>query len=308
MISFLLFICFIFIIYRHYFCLDAMLGMIDDLTFSTTFEAGKVSPGYPVPLHLPSVLAEVVNAVNTIEQKAGVGVAIKLHCDGVGPDVEEVIADPFFPRVLYSLLRNAVKYSPTDGVVDVTVTYSPTPLYSILSANFNKDHPAPQHAVPKLPSIEGRKPSFASPRVMRSRSQSFNSKQSINTVPDKPQNFLPSKGTFTFHFCNKTEVPFDELRVRNFFRSYYHPIVKTESTKAAEDSFGLKMDSDVAREKFLKSVAEKNKFKDLKICQGLGLGLYTAYNMISLMVSCEIFLDVLLILSLITLRFNCPNF
>jgi hypothetical protein len=33
--------------------------MVDDLTFATTFEAGKLSPMDPRPLHLSSVLLQV---------------------------------------------------------------------------------------------------------------------------------------------------------------------------------------------------------------------------------------------------------
>ena len=40
------------------------------MTFSTAFEAGEVSSLAPVPIHLPTVLAQVVDAVNVVEQKA----------------------------------------------------------------------------------------------------------------------------------------------------------------------------------------------------------------------------------------------
>ena len=94
------------------------------MTFSTAFEAGEVSSLAPVPIHLPTVLAQVVDAVNVVEQKAGGFVAVKLHCNnGVNNDCEDIIADPFFHRVLFGLLSNAVKFSPPNGVVDLTVSY-----------------------------------------------------------------------------------------------------------------------------------------------------------------------------------------
>ena len=51
---------------------------MDDLTFSTTLEAGKLCPLDPKPLHVPSTLAHVIEAVNAIEQKGGRAVRIKL--------------------------------------------------------------------------------------------------------------------------------------------------------------------------------------------------------------------------------------
>ena len=51
---------------------------MDDLTFSTTLEAGKLCPLDPKPLHVPSTLAHVIEAVNAIEQKGGRAVTIKL--------------------------------------------------------------------------------------------------------------------------------------------------------------------------------------------------------------------------------------
>ena len=108
------------------FIIESILGIVDDLTFSTAFEAGEVSSLYPVPTHLPTVLAQVVDAVNAVEQKAGGLVAVKLHCNnGITNECEDILADPFFHRVLFGLLSNAVKFSPSNGVVDLTVSYVP---------------------------------------------------------------------------------------------------------------------------------------------------------------------------------------
>jgi signal transduction histidine kinase len=65
-------------------------------------------------------------------------VAVNIHNKGVPSGAEDVIADPFFRRVLYCLLSNAVKFSPKNGVVDVTLSYtanlSPVPSKGILYA------------------------------------------------------------------------------------------------------------------------------------------------------------------------------
>ena len=103
---------------------DAILGIVEDLTFSTAFESGEVSTVNPVPQHLPTILAQVVDAVNSVEQKAGGKVEIKVSCYNVDSSIEEVTTDPFFKRVLFSLLSNAVKFSTADGTVYLTVTHS----------------------------------------------------------------------------------------------------------------------------------------------------------------------------------------
>ena len=107
-----------------YFFLGSILGRVDDLTFSTAFEAGEISALYPVPIHLPSVLRSVMDAVQAVEQKAGASVEILLHCqDDLTKACDGMIADLYFRRVLFGLLSNAVKFSPKNGVVDLTVSF-----------------------------------------------------------------------------------------------------------------------------------------------------------------------------------------
>ena len=68
----------IFIIRFFIYILDSTLGMVDDLTFATTYEAGKTPPMCVRPIHLPSLLYQVIEAVNAVEQKGGRAVEIRM--------------------------------------------------------------------------------------------------------------------------------------------------------------------------------------------------------------------------------------
>eukprot|EP00596_Hydrurales_sp_CCMP1899_P005116 CAMPEP_0119041318 /NCGR_PEP_ID=MMETSP1177-20130426/11544_1 /TAXON_ID=2985 /ORGANISM="Ochromonas sp, Strain CCMP1899" /LENGTH=771 /DNA_ID=CAMNT_0007007269 /DNA_START=1030 /DNA_END=3345 /DNA_ORIENTATION=- len=273
---------------------DAIMGMIDDLTFSTTFEAGKVSSLYPVPLHLPSVIAQVADTVKAIAQKAEGNVAVNFHSKGVPSGAEDVIADPFFRRVLYCLLSNAVKFSPKNGVVDVTLSYTAN-LSPVPSKDEREYIPAgaspPVGPAPSTP-LASRRPqvrrqaSFVSPRIKRS---TFMGNPDPNICmkgsdsSDESQNYVASesKGTFTFHFKNSTVSPMNVEEVRRFFNKFYHRDVNLDRSSGD--------DTEISEVDEMRGVDQKKgdqvspEFRDLIKYQGLGLGLYTAYNMVSLM-------------------------
>jgi CheY-like chemotaxis protein len=274
------------------------VGIVDDLTFSTAFEAGEVSPLYPVPQHLPSVLAQVVEAVNSVEQKAGGTVAIKLHCEDMSRDVEEFIADPFFRRVLFILLSNAVKYSPLNGVVDVTVSYIPTLNASSASHRNNENN------IARSMSSATRRPDVNKSSFFSSPSRLPHRDSPVPTVTVGECSFegteFPPRGTFTFHIRNSTSIPMSTSHVQNFFKYYCHPsgdstptgdcspvdmnvntANRAQATGAATVPCAATTAGDPAP--VAATSTSSTSFKDLVQYPGLGLGLYTAYNMVALM-------------------------
>jgi CheY-like chemotaxis protein len=257
-----------------------------------------VSPLYPVPQHLPSVLAQVVDAVNSVEQKAGGTVAIKVHCEDVSRDVEEVIADPFFRRVLFILLSNAVKFSPLNGVVDVIVTYIPTVIAD--SASYREN----ENKIGRSSSSATRRPDVNMSSFFSSPSRPPHRVSPVPTVNEGDCSFegpaFPPRGTFTFHIRNSTSIPMCTSHVRNFFKYYCHPsgdstptsdcspvdmnvntANRASATEAATVPCAATTSGDPAPVAAMST--SNTSFKDLIQYSGLGLGLYTAYNMVTLM-------------------------
>lgn len=261
---------------------DSTLAMVDDLTFATTFEAGKTSPLSPLPVHLPFLLKEAIDAVNAVEQRGGRSVDIRLRLVGTTPESENRMADPCLSRVIYNLLSNAVRYSPATGKhVDFTVTYTPDTTTDYLSGV-------------SLGSKRSRYPS--SDGISK-----YTKNDDVRTISSE------SCGTFTFLITNSTEAPIDLTLIRNYFSYYYHfdsvipediPTTSThdENISVAVGIFGtadpfnptpLAATPSVASN-FSKHVEVPRRkgskvYKDLKSVKGLGLGLFTAFSMVNLM-------------------------
>ena len=254
----------------------AILGIVDDLSFSTSFETKDVPSSENITQHLPSILAETFDAVKSTEQKAGGSVEIRLQYANLNPNIEEIIIDPYFKRVLYCLLSNAVKYSPLNGFVDVTISNTSA---AALSRNYTKNNTAyssgistPQRPLPK---------------------DSF-----MSTLPvlceKLEEKFLTSTGYFTFHIRNSTVTPMNVTETIAFFKSYYHSTTRGNRScnQPSINSIVERLSSGNLLELALTDksesppcvmVPDSHKFHDLQQYSGLGLGLYTAYNMVSLM-------------------------
>ena len=221
-------------------------------------------------------MAETFDAVKSTEQKAGGSVEIRLQNANLNPDIEEIIIDPYFKRVLYCLLSNAIKYSPPTGFVDVTISNTSA---AALSRNFTKNNTAyssgistPQRPLPK---------------------DSF-----ISTLPviceKLEEEFLTPTGYFTFHIRNSTVTPMNVAETTAFFKSYYHST--TRGNRSGNQPFANSIVERLSSGNLLEhaltdksegspciKVPDSHKFHDLQQYSGLGLGLYTAYNMVSLM-------------------------
>jgi CheY-like chemotaxis protein len=99
---------------------DGILGIVEDLSFATTFDAGRVAPLQPRPFHLPTMLSDIVEAVKSVEQFGGRELSVKVNVAGVP---EGISADPMLRRVLFNLVSNAMRFSPPGGEVLVNVEY-----------------------------------------------------------------------------------------------------------------------------------------------------------------------------------------
>jgi CheY-like chemotaxis protein len=205
----------------------------------------------------------VKDAVNVVEQKGGRSVEIRFHCEQLNKENENVRADPCLSRIIYSLLSNAVRYSPATGDhIDFTVTYS-----SIIAD---------------------------------SNDTTVGSKRSRDSPADDANSRTPAPqrtGSYTFCFRNSTETPMDLILVRNYFRYYYHfdALASGKDSVADEkESIGHFLrttggsdpsnDFSVGVGGLTRShVTNSGTYKDLTSTKGLGLGLYTAFNMVKLM-------------------------
>ena len=266
----------------------AILGIVDDLSFSTSFERREVLLSTQVAQHLPSILAETFDAVKSIEQKAGGNVEIRLHCDNLNPDIEEIITDPYFKRVLYCLLSNAVKYSPLNGFVDVTISNS-----SSLSSSRTKNS-TPKSSGVSTPKRQSPKDSFTSTLpAINEKFDKFDEKIEIIEEVEEEECLRPV-GYFTFHIRNSTVTPMNVAATKAFFKNYYHSTSRGNRL-GNQSSTGSIVDNsssgnlleytlmDLREGSICSKSSTAPKFPDLQQYSGLGLGLYTAYNMVNLM-------------------------
>lgn len=212
--------------------------------------------------------------MKSIEQKAGGCVDIRLHCADLNPEIEEIITDPYFKRVLYCLLSNAVKYSPLNGFVDVTVSNSSS--MTRTRTKPNSDHSS----------------GISTPKRLSSKESFISSLPAICEKFEKDSN-APT-GYFTFHVRNSTVTPMNIPETKAFFKNYYHSTARgnrlgnQSSTGSIVDraSFGNLFEFTLMERRegsTCSKTSSNQKFRDLQQYSGLGLGLYTAYNMVSLM-------------------------
>jgi PAS domain S-box-containing protein len=96
--------------------LDVIIGIVADLNFATSFSANKITELVKKPTHLGSMLADVVDAVKTVEMASNVRLAI---ADGVPVGVK---AETVLHRVLFNLTSNALRFSPPGSEVELSVT------------------------------------------------------------------------------------------------------------------------------------------------------------------------------------------
>lgn len=91
-----------------------LLQLINDVLDLSKVEAGKLE-FYPEPVRLPVIVSEIMEILQATASRAGV----RLQAD-FDPSVDEMVADPArLKQVLYNYLSNAIKFTPTGGLVTV---------------------------------------------------------------------------------------------------------------------------------------------------------------------------------------------
>ena len=103
---------------------------MEDLAFATMFETGKLTPLDLKPIHIASMLNEVLEAAYTTDERGNVKDLLKLsiRCSNKVPPV--VCADSSLQRILYNLVSNAMQFCSEKGEVTLAVHYSlPPPAY-----------------------------------------------------------------------------------------------------------------------------------------------------------------------------------
>jgi hypothetical protein len=217
----------------------------------------------------------VKDAVNVVEQKGGRSVEIRFHSEQLNKANENVLADPCLSRIIYSMLSNAVRYSPATGDhIDFTVIYSPN-----IADSSTTDTP-----------VGSKRSRDLSPDVVEHTSNEKNRTPAVQRT-----------GSYTFCFRNSTVTPMDLTLVRNYFRYYYHFDALASGKDSVSDekesigNFLRTTGSDISDERSSTGfsvgvggltrshVTNSCSYKDLTSTKGLGLGLYTAYNMVKLM-------------------------
>ena len=274
--------------------LDSTLGMVDDLTFATTYEAGKLPPMSARPIHLPSLIYQVIDAVNTVEQKGGRAVEIRIKLNGFTTETETILADPCLSRVVYSLLTNAVRYSPAKGHhIDFIVNCKPDVTSTSTSASASTSI------------MKGQKRSLETSPEETEESSKYLKHIDGKMISTMSTVSTQSIGNYTFSFENTTIVPIDLKLIRNYFTYYYHFDSNSRNELSVEeetDNLNSFLDTSGIDRKTIKypiipssgfnigkqthnnfHVSNSSCYKDLASTKGLGLGLYTAHNMLALM-------------------------
>ena len=106
---------------------EVLLGVVEDLAFATMYETGKLTPLNLKPIHIPTMLNEVLEAAYTTDERGNVKDLLKfsIRCSDKVPPV--VCADSSLQRVLYNLVSNAMQFCSENGEVDLAVLYSLPP-------------------------------------------------------------------------------------------------------------------------------------------------------------------------------------
>jgi signal transduction histidine kinase len=97
-----------------------LLALMTDLLDLSTAETGRLALRFE-PVSVRKSLEAAINDVRPLAEATGVTLAVDVETEA-----DRVTADPVrFRQILYNLLANAVKFTPPDGRVTVTVTRGP---------------------------------------------------------------------------------------------------------------------------------------------------------------------------------------
>jgi signal transduction histidine kinase len=123
---------------------EVLLGVVEDLAFATMFETGKLTPLNLKPIHIASMLAEVLEAAYATDERGNVKDLLRLsiRCSNRVPPV--VCADSSLQRILFNLVSNAMQFCSEKGEVSLAVHFSqPKPTTNVVPQPLSGEHPIP---------------------------------------------------------------------------------------------------------------------------------------------------------------------
>ena len=103
---------------------EVLLGVVEDLAFATMFETGKLTPLNLKPIHIVSMLSEVLEAAYATDERGSIKdfLRLSIRCSRKVPQV--VCADSSLQRILFNLVSNAMQHCAEKGEVSLSVHYS----------------------------------------------------------------------------------------------------------------------------------------------------------------------------------------
>ena len=103
---------------------EVLLGVVEDLAFATMFETGKLTPLNLKPIHIASMLSEVLEAAYATDERGNIKDLLRLsiRCSNKVPPV--VCADSSLQRILFNLVSNAMQFCSEKGEVSLAVHFS----------------------------------------------------------------------------------------------------------------------------------------------------------------------------------------
>jgi signal transduction histidine kinase len=128
------------------------------------FETGKLTPLNLKPIHIASMLAEVLEAAYATDERGNVKDLLRLsiRCSNKVPPV--VCADSSLQRILFNLVSNAMQFCSEKGEVSLAVHFSqPKPTSNAAPQPLSGRHPTPY---PILPSSALRSITFLSSLIL----------------------------------------------------------------------------------------------------------------------------------------------
>ena len=112
---------YIYYAYIHY---TMLLGTLEDVSFSIRFNDGDAITLDPRPNNLSTILNDVIALVEPLETRSGQHVDIKLDLSNHVMN-GNVMIDTHIYRVLHHLIRNAIRFSPDDSHITVSIQAIP---------------------------------------------------------------------------------------------------------------------------------------------------------------------------------------
>jgi CheY-like chemotaxis protein len=101
---------------------DTIMSSLEDVSIATMFEDGKALRMTPKPLSLSTVVRDIVDSIAPTEVRSGQMVQYSVLTSTVPAQVQ---VDYHIRRILGHLVRNAVRFSPDDAHITISISHVP---------------------------------------------------------------------------------------------------------------------------------------------------------------------------------------